>query len=154
MVNYLIRLSHRSIKLKPSEVNKKNENAVRRTLFPPEPPPRPPKLKVGDTVRVSGIKEVFQKGYEQTYSFEVFTVDEVRNTNPVTYRLKDFTGEQLQGSFYESQVQKVDKTNKIFTVEKVLDTRKHRGRVQKFVSFRGYPESENRWVNQSDLYDV
>lgn len=143
---------HRSIKMKPSEVTKDNESLVRKTLYPPEPPRDPPKLFLGDTVRISGLKGIFQKGYEQTWSYEIFTVSEVRNTNPVTYRVKDFTGEELKGSFYESQLQKVDKSNNIYAIDKVLKTRKVRGKIQYFVSFKGYPDSANRWVD--DLYDI
>eukprot|EP00116_Pleurobrachia_bachei_P005638 sb/3465900/ len=145
---------HRSIRMKPSQVNKSNENEVRENLYPKEPSRSRPKLQVGNTVRVSRMKDIFQKGYEQTWSHEVFTVDEVRDTNPVTYRLQDSSGEILQGSFYEAEVQKVDVENQIYTIDKVLKTRKHRGHEQFFVSFKGYPESENRWVDKSDMFDI
>ena len=145
---------HRSIQMKPYEVTKKNESLVRKTLYPPEPPRDPPKLNIGDTVRISGLKGIFQKGYEMTWSYEIFTVSQVRNTNPVTYRVKDFTDEELKGSFYESELQKVDKLTNIYAIDKVLDTRKYKGRVQEFVSFKGYPDSENRWIDKSEVYDI
>ena len=47
-----------------------------------------------------------------------FTVSEVRYTDPITYKLKDFTGEEIKGSFYEQELQKT--TQDMFRFEKVI----------------------------------
>ena len=69
-------------------------------------PTRSRRLKVGDKVRVSRVKKVFDKGYLQNWTNEVFTVDEVRKTVPVTYGLKDYAGEKVRGGFYRQELQK------------------------------------------------
>ena len=72
---------------------------------------------------------------------------ETRNpTHPVTYGLKDATGESIKGSFYEPELQTVDKTDDVYVVEKVLKTRRRGGRVEYFVKWRGYPDKFNSWT--------
>ena len=45
-------------------------------------------------------------------------VSEVRYTDPITYKLKDFNGEEINGSFYEQELQKT--TQEMFRIEKVI----------------------------------
>ena len=45
-------------------------------------------------------KSIFDKGYTPRWTEEVFTVSEVHYTEPITYKLKDFNGEEIKGSFY------------------------------------------------------
>jgi len=61
---------------------------------------------VGDRVRMVLKKGKFDKGYTARWSHEILTVAEVLKTNPMTYRLKDKTGEVLLGSFYAQELQK------------------------------------------------
>ena len=35
---------------------------------------------------------------------EIFLVDKIQSTNPITYRLKDLNKEEIQGSFYEPEL--------------------------------------------------
>jgi hypothetical protein len=55
-------------------------------------------------------------------------------------------GEALSGKFYEAELQKVTKTDDIFKVERVLKTRKRKGKVEYFVKWLGYPEKFNSWT--------
>ena len=64
------------------------------------------KFKAGDRVRISKHKMTFAKGYTPNWTNEIFTVHSVRPTVPVTYLLKDHTGEVLKGSFYEYEISK------------------------------------------------
>ena len=43
--------------------------------------------------------------------------------DPPVYKLKDYDGEELKGTFYEKELQKVVKCNDIYKVEKVLKKR-------------------------------
>uniref|UniRef100_A0A183BIY0 Integrase catalytic domain-containing protein n=1 Tax=Globodera pallida TaxID=36090 RepID=A0A183BIY0_GLOPA len=62
---------------------------------------RQSRLHVGDRVRIEKHKHVFQKGYLPRFTDEQFTIAEVRTTrNPLTYKLKDDSGEVLSGWFY------------------------------------------------------
>ena len=99
-------------------------------------------------------KSIFQKGYEQTYSYEVFEVDEVKNTYPITYGLRDYKGEEIKGSFYPSEIQLVDKSDDIWPIERIVNTRKRRGITEYLVKFLGYTDAANTWISQSDLFDL
>ncbi|CAB0037753.1 unnamed protein product [Trichogramma brassicae] len=78
------------------------------------------KFKIGDKVRVSKAKHLFEKGYEPNWTTEVFTVRrEVAPTDPVTtYHLQDYYLEQpISGCFYEEELSKAKHTD-VYLVEK------------------------------------
>jgi len=37
---------------------------------------------------------------------EIFVIDEIKKTNPITYKIKDLNGEPILGSFYIQELQK------------------------------------------------
>ncbi len=148
---------HRSIKRTPNQVNSSNETEVRKVLYPVDTRrtrARKGKFKIGDSVRITRKKSIFQKGYLQTWSYEIFYISEVRKTNPVTYGIRDLTKEPIKGSFYESEIQLVDKSSGIYPIERVVQKRNRQGRIQYLVKFVGYPDIYNSWVDQSDLFDL
>ncbi|PFX12388.1 putative uncharacterized transposon-derived protein F54H12.3 [Stylophora pistillata] len=102
---------HRSIGMTPVEASKKkNENAVYLKLYGEKlnaVDTYPPKFAVGDHVRISKFKrQLFDKGYTPNWSEEIFVVDEVQYTEPITYKLKDLLGEEIKGTFYEQEMLK------------------------------------------------
>jgi hypothetical protein len=56
-----------------------------------------PSLNVGDFVRISKARSAFQRGYTPNWSVELFIVDEILATSPVTYRIRDWNGERIEG---------------------------------------------------------
>ena len=60
-----------------------------------------PKFKVNVKVSYTNYKNIFSKGYTETWSSEIFIIDSVLTTNPWTYILKDLNGEKIIGTFYE-----------------------------------------------------
>ena len=75
--------------------------------------PKKSKFSIGDKVRISKFKRrVFDKGYTPNWTEEVFVVDHVMMTKPVTYYLVDLIGEKVEGSFYEKNFKKPN--NKLF----------------------------------------
>ena len=67
---------------------------------------RKPQFIVGDRVRIYRYKRTFEKGYKPNWTKEIFIVDEVNKTNPITYKLKDLEGEPILGSFYKEELSK------------------------------------------------
>jgi transposase InsO family protein len=65
------------------------------------------KLKVNDFVRIKINKDLFTKGYAQTYTNELYKVTEVTNSNPITYKISDNTDQGVLGIFYESELSRV-----------------------------------------------
>ena len=123
---------------------KKNEERVKRNIEKPMKA-KPAKFKLGDTVRVSKLKNIFAKGYTPNWTEEVFEIDQILPTNPITYKLRDLMGEEIQGSWYEQQLKLTDQNT--FRVEKVLRKKKD----QAFVKWSGYPTKFNSWIPLTDL---
>ena len=65
-----------------------------------------PKFKVGDHVRISKYKNIFAKEYTPNWSEEVFVINKIKNAVPWTYVINDLNGEEITGSFYETELQK------------------------------------------------
>ena len=70
-----------------------------------------PKFKVGDRVRISKYKNIFDKGYMPNWSEEVFVIKKVKNTVRWTYVINDLNGEEIIGTFYEKELQSQIKKN-------------------------------------------
>ena len=65
-----------------------------------------PQFKAGDRVRIYRYKRTFEKGYKPNWTKEIFVVDEVNKTIPITYKIKDLEGEPILGSFYKEELSK------------------------------------------------
>ena len=141
---------HSSIKMTPVEASKKeNEATVYRNLYPAtNTNSLGPKFSVGDRVRITKKKTMFEKGYTPRWTEEVFTVSKVQNTDPVTYKIKDFNGEEIQGTFYEQELQKTNQ--EIYRIEKIIQRRGNKS----LVKWLGYPDSLNSWVDNKDLVNI
>jgi len=131
--------THRTTGMKPTEAVV-NEDAVRRKFAydKQRSAVRKPKFNVGDKVRVSNSKHVFEKGYTPNWSTEIFTIDRVVKTKPVTYLLRDYQDQPIAGGFYEQELQKAMYPD-VYLVEKVL---KKRGN-QVYVKWLGFDSSHN-----------
>jgi len=89
------------------EASKKDDEVrVYRNLYPDlTRRPMRAKFKIGDKVRIQKKKGVFEKGFTPNWT-EVFIVSKIQRTNPVTYKLNDLNEEEIQGTFYEQELQK------------------------------------------------
>lgn len=148
---------HSSIKMAPMEVNSENTSRVFQNLYGTFPfGPRPKiKFKAGDLVRISKLRGIFDKKYEQSFTDEMFEVSEVIPRLPPVYKLKDYDGEPIEGSFYEAELQKVKATpDRPYHVEKILKRRTHRGEKQVLVRWKNWPEKFNSWVKASHVTEV
>ena len=66
---------HRSIKMKPNQVTKANKAKVWDTLYSNDIDKRVGfKFKVGDRVRISKVKRIFDKSYLPNFTEEMFTI--------------------------------------------------------------------------------
>ena len=157
LVNGYNKSKHSFTKFTANDVNDKNEDIVRKNLYPKiekELKHIIEHFKIGDTVRISTKKSIFQKGYEQTYSYEVFTVIKVKNKYPVTYGSRDYKGNLIDGSFYTNELQLVDVSDNIWPIDNILNTRNRGGKTEYLVKFKGYPDETNTWIPQEDLFDL
>ena len=75
-------------------------------------------------------------------------VSKIKNTVPWTYVVNDLSGEEINGSFYEKEIQKT--CQKEFRIEKVL-TRKG---DKLCIEWKGYDNRFNSWIDKKDLIRV
>ena len=97
----------------PVEASKsENELTVWRNLYPNHLEIRDinPKFSVGDKVRISKKKKIFEKGYTTRWTEEIFTIVEVKRTQPPTYRIVDLNGEEIQGTFMNLNFKRLAKS--------------------------------------------
>ena len=142
---------HSSTKLTPVEASKKkNELTVWRNLYPDRLKIRDltPKFSVGDEVRISKKKKTFEKGYTTRWTEEIFMITRIQNTNPITYKIADLKGEEIDGTFYEPELQKTEQ--QVFRIEKVIE----KGKNKSLVKWKGYSDKFNSWVDNKNLIDL
>ncbi len=141
---------HRTIGQTPSSVTVFNQMKVKQKIYGSGKQNKTQfKFKLGDKVRISKMKMTFEKGYRPNWTDEIFLISQRLNRIQPVYRIKDLLGEKLQGTFYESELQKVEKDdNDLFIIDKILKRRRKRnGKTEYFVSWKGYPEKFNSWVS-------
>lgn len=111
------------------------------------------KFKIGDDVRLSQLKHPFQRDYQQKWTEEFLKANEryKRGQIPV-YKLKDLAGDPIEGTFYESELQKVIKSEDVsYRVEKILKRRRHGKTQEVYVKWEGWPKKFNSWIPESSL---
>ncbi|XP_066595462.1 myosin heavy chain, clone 203-like [Prorops nasuta] len=137
---------HRTIGMSPQSVTIEREKDLLKNVYNFIKIAAQAKYKVGDAVRISKYKHLFNKGYTPNWTTEVFRIEKVQRTNPITYLLKDSTGQSIAGGFYEYELHSVANPN-VYLVEKVL--RKNGNKV--FVKWLGLNSNHNSWINKNNV---
>ena len=150
---------HRIIKMKPADVNRENATLVWERLYgDDERYKRTIKnINRGDTVRISRAKGHFEKGYLPNWSREEFFVDKVNDKFlPSMVTLKDHKGEQIEGNFYDEEIQKIarDHDDDVYEVEKVIRQKRKDGEIWYLVKWLGYDNDFNSWVRKRDVMAI
>ena len=108
-----------------------------------------PAFVIGDRVRIRKYKRMtFDKGYTPNWTEEVFIIDGIQFTNPITYKIKDLNGEAIKGTFYREELQKTDQ--EVYRIEKIIRKRGDKA----LVKWKGYPDEFNSWVPLKDLKNL
>jgi transposase InsO family protein len=144
---------HRSLYgLAPNQVDEENMHElwlIQEGLAPAQVTRRNPvlpELHVGDYVRLSKAKRVFAKGYLPSWTEEIFQVIQVIDKfQPVEYKVQDYGGNLIEGSFYRAELQKVAKPQ-TYMIEAILGERKRAGgKIEYLVKWLGYSSEFNTW---------
>ena len=146
---------HRVIKEKPANVNPKNAMIIWDRIHhgSAKQPRKPTKLlQVGARVRLSKVKSIFAKGYLPNWTEEEFFIDKVNTKyQPTTYKVCDYHGNVVEGSFYRQELQPVERTNEKYIIDHIVRQRRQGGKKCYLVHWRGYPSSMDSWVKQEDI---
>lgn len=140
---------HRTIKMAPNDVCSENEQHLMDTVYNYHQNIHfkdRHKFNVGDHIRLSKYKHVFEKGYLPSWTTEIFKISKIHYTNPLTYSLVDWEGNEIKGGVYAEEMQLV-KYPEVYLVERIL--RRNRNKV--YVKWLGFDNRFNSWVNARDV---
>lgn len=154
---YLTR-KHSTIRMSPLEAEK-NSNSVKvranllNFFHKRGYRKRKPKFALKDTVRIWKKRTTFQRGYDENYSIEYFTIIKIKNNLPVPrYILKDSKGEKIIGSFFEQELVRFNPPDK-FDIQ-IIDKRRRGRKKESLVHYIGYPKSMDEWVDEKNLVNL
>lgn len=162
---------HSSIGMAPSSVTSCNSGKVLWRLYHKiweknrgdERPRGGQKLHVGDFVRYSSRKFPLSKRYRGNWTEEIFKIVKIKDSVPRRlYKLEDLNGEEIQGGFYEEELQLTENPGgrEFWQVEEILQTRdvfktsdnkKTFSHKEYLVKWFGYPDSFNEWVHEKNI---
>ncbi|CAC5384203.1 unnamed protein product [Mytilus coruscus] len=148
--------------MQPAEVTNSNEEIARlSTYFSSHSSTKPVKrlqfrYKKGDKVRITHLRNVFSREYDQKWTGEIFTVfRRYWRAQTQIYQIKDYYNEEITGSFYQSELQKVDLgDNEQWKIEKIIKGKGTGRNKQYFVKWLNWPVKFNSWVKASDVKDL
>jgi hypothetical protein len=148
---------HRSIKRTPNQVNKADEAEIFLNLYKYRIEDGNKELinlkfEIGNKVRICKIKKTFEKGYLPNFTIEIFIIDKILPSHPPTYIIKDLLGEEIEGTFYETELQKVlEDVEPVYRIEKIIQKKKVKNNTKYLVKWLGYPDKFNSWIEEKDL---
>ena len=148
---------HRITKRAPVDITHENAREVWNELYGNRKSGHiPHDVKVNDRVKISKVKSVFEKGYLPNWTEEEFFVDSINTKfSPTTFKLRDYNGEVIDGSFYRYEIQPVIRNEETFLVEKIIRSRRQHGnQLWHLVKWHGYPSSMNSWVRAEDVQQL
>ena len=87
---------HRTIKMKPFDVNKSNEKHIKNTVYNYNITNKIPKFEINDLVRISlKRRQLFDKSSANIkWSEELFKIHSINKSNVITYKIKDLNHER------------------------------------------------------------
>ena len=156
---------HRSLGRAPKDVSPGNQAEVRTEQYVIKNKPkkynrdrtiRKPlryTFSIDDKVRISTRREAFSREYSTRFTGEIFTIyiRYKRDGIPV-YKVTDWSGEKVEGAFYEAELQKVTvDQNTRYRIEKIIKRRKHRGEKQALVRWLNWPARFDSWIPEREL---
>jgi hypothetical protein len=138
---------HSALTMTPQEAHlDKNEGKLIDRLYP-EPEIGKPQYKLGDWVRVSRTKGIFEKGFHPTWTFQMYRVIGINHAKPVMYQLQDYYGEKMYGSYYEPELQKVADPS-FFPTDDALEEKTVKGKTYVLARPIGY-EKPNCFLKEN-----
>ena len=144
---------HRAIKKAPIDVKKSDQAALWNLKYNSLPRVKRSKttkglqkymFKVGDNVRISGLRKPFQREYDERWTIEYFIVSQRGKKEEIPYyKLQDIQLDPIRGTFYNNELSKVViDNNSQFRIRKILRRRKN----EVLVSWMGWPAKFNSYI--------
>ena len=159
---YLTRY-HRSIKMTPLQAElEENQFLVRshaHKRYGRYKIEKKRKFKVGDTVRLYGLRGVFKRGYQQNFTDEYFIIHKVKSILPKSqYYLKDLKGRTLKGNpaFFENELTLfIPTADTLYKIDEIIGERVLKnGKIQKLVTWVGWPKDFTDWIDANEIQNI
>ena len=143
---------HSRLKIAPIEVEEFNSDIIHRRLYPKKIDKVPGKFKIGDLVRISLILDKFAKAYEGVFSKQTFLITHgpfypQKGKYPLYKIGESFSKEPIPGSWYEYELQKINKNkfghakNREYDI-KVLESSGNKSKIH----YVGWSKKYDHWV--------
>ena len=150
---------HRTIKRSPTSVKPSDQVELWKELYEtkrqrPQYSSKTYRFKVGDIVRVSFLRRQFQRQYDERWSRDLFVVTERFMKEGIPqYKLKDYDGEIITGTFYENQLNRAYE-QEVYFIEKILKKRNKAGKKEYLVRWKGWASKYDSWVSEDDVQSI
>jgi transposase InsO family protein len=161
LVDSYNRSTHRSIKMRPIEVNDDNRHLVYNNLYDSMTRLRPRHGKAfnigfGDNVRINKLVQPFRKGYLPSWSEETFKVVSAnRGPEQTMFKVRDASGKFYEPRLYADEIQPVtENAQSTFRIEKILRTKIVDGSTYRLIKWLGFPSSFNTWEPARNVIDL
>ena len=116
---------------------------------------RPYRLEIGQTVRLSHVRGLFDREYSQKWTGEIFKIKTCfkREGIPV-YRLESWDEEKVEGTLYEQELQsiRVDDSTEYF-IQDILKRRVRNKRKEVLVRWLHWPQKYDSWIPEEEVKD-
>ena len=103
-----------------------------------------PVYKIGDKVRITRYRTKMDRGYHAKFLDEIYEIIEVVDSQPITYRVKDYNGDPVVGSFYKQELSIYNKPDEEWMYEYIIDYDDEEELA--FVKWKNYPNKFNSWI--------
>ena len=100
-----------------------------------------PKFSIGDHVRITKKRKHLIKDTLKDGRKKFLKISKIQLTIPVTYKITDYYGEEIQDSFYEQELQKTKQD--IFRIANIIKQQGNKSLVKWLVC----NDSFNSWVD-------
>lgn len=105
------------------------------------------KFKVGEHVRISKHRHLFDKSYTPNWTTEIFTISKVQYHNdPITFLIRDHRNEDIKGCFYAEELQSVKHPN-VYLIDRILKRNKN----QVYIQWLGLGPEHNSWISKNKI---
>ena len=154
---------HRSIKMKPVDVNIENQDVAFKNLYNNKTylemltgaQSTKPKFQVGDFVRLKIEKQLFVRGYAKNWTDQVFRINRIISTGQVhTYYIRDSMNNELSRKFYLQELQKISPPTNI--VKEITGKRRRTVDGVLITEYRvaWQNSTDQTWIPESDLFNI
>jgi transposase InsO family protein len=152
---------HRMLGQTPSSVNETNESEVRlgqyliknKSISRKSEKRRKFTFKLDETVRVSHLRQTFDREYQEKWSGEIFTITKrYWSQGRDLYKLKDWGGDPIDGTFYSTELQSVtENPHQEYRIQDIIKKRTSQKKKEVLVKWLHWPKKYNSWIPEEDV---